>query len=100
MQAYGCENCGRFGEALQQEALAGRGTLLASAVVHLHADKSRAAPFTVVKVALDTGPVVRSLLAPDCAEVAPGQRLVTTLVEVGRSESGEPVMDLRFTADA
>ena len=98
MQTYGCEMCGRHGEALTSCQLAGRGTLLAEAVVHLHADKSRAAPFTVVKIQLDDGPVVRSLLATQSAAVLPGQRLVATLETVDRTSVGEPILDLRFTS--
>jgi hypothetical protein len=74
------------------------GTLLAEAVVHLHADKNRPAPFTVVKVALDDGPVVRSLLADDSGRVSPGRRMFGKLVPVGQSETGETVLDLRFSA--
>ena len=54
---------GRHGTDLQPMTLSGRGTLLASTVVHLHADKARPAPFTIGKVALAEGPVVRTLLA-------------------------------------
>jgi uncharacterized protein len=96
MQTYGCERCGSHGNALTPQPLSPRGTLLASAVVHLHADKDRLTPFTIVKVALDDGPVVRTLLADDCGEVAPGQRLEAKLVPL-RRDDGEAVLDLRFT---
>jgi uncharacterized OB-fold protein len=97
MQTYGCERCGSHGNALRPEPLSTRGTLLASAVVHLHADKNRPAPFTIVEVALDDGPVVRSLLAEDGGDVAPGQRMSAKLVPVQRGD-GETVFDLRFIA--
>ncbi|WP_143278851.1 hypothetical protein [Bradyrhizobium sp. C9] len=97
MQTYGCERCGSHGGALTPCELSANGTLLAEATVHLHADKNRPAPFTIVKVALDDGPVIRTLLADGSAAVAPGQRVTGRLAAVGQSESGETVLDLRFS---
>lgn len=97
MQTYGCERCGSHGDALTPQALSTHGTLLASAVVHLHADKNRPAPFTIVKVALDDGPVVRTLLADDSSEIALGQRMKAKLVPVAQGD-GDTAFDLRFTA--
>lgn len=98
MQAYGCEKCGRDQEALTPALLDGTGSLMASARVLLHASKDRTAPFVVVAVKLDGGPVVRTLLLGDRDTALPiGARLQACLTEVGRSDSGEPVMDLRFT---
>jgi uncharacterized OB-fold protein len=98
MQTYGCEQCGRHGDALMPCLLSASGTLLAEAVVHLHADKNRPTPFTVVKVALDDGPVIRSLLADDGDVISPGHRMAAKLVPVRQSETGETVLDLRFSA--
>jgi len=51
----------------------------------------------VVSVRLDDGPVVRTLLAEDSEAVLPvGAAMHARLVEVGRAESGEPIVDLRF----
>ncbi|WP_143278187.1 hypothetical protein [Bradyrhizobium sp. UFLA03-84] len=97
MQTYGCERCGSYGDALTPCELSAEGTLLAEATVHLHADKNRLAPFTIVKVALDDGPVIRTLLADDSAPVAPGQRVTGRLVPTTQNESGETVLDLRFS---
>lgn len=96
MQTYGCERCGSHGDALTPCELSATGKLLAEATVHLHADKNRPPPFTIVKVALDDGPVIRTLLADDSAAVASGQRVTGKLVPV-QSESGETVLDLRFS---
>jgi hypothetical protein len=97
MQTYGCEKCGRHGDALQPKALSGSGRVVALATVHLHAGKGRAAPFTVATIALDDGPVLRTLLAAQCErDVKPGARVVTTLVPVTR-EDGTSALDLRFT---
>jgi len=98
MQTYGCEVCGRSGDALQPALLDGRGALVASARVLLHANKDRTAPFVVVSVKLADGPVVRTLLAQDTTERLPiGQPVQACLVEVGRSEAGDAIVDLRFT---
>lgn len=97
MQRYGCERCGRRGEALSEAMLAGRGALVASARVMLHAGTGRQAPFVVVSVKLDDGPVLRTLLAEDTDTVLPvGQPMQACLVEVGRSDAGESLVDLRF----
>ena len=93
MQTYGCERCG--GTNLAPRVLSGRGKLLASARIHLHAGKNRQAPFTVVSVALDDGPIVRTLLEAD-ADVHPGDRMVTVLAPVLDAE-GAHRLDLRFT---
>ncbi len=95
MQTYGCEACGATGEALAPALLSGRGRLVASARVMLHARKDREPPFTVVTVKLDDGPVLRTLL--DCNPDAPlpvGQPLCATLTEV-TGPAGQ-ALDLRF----
>lgn len=97
MQTYGCEKCGSVGEALTPTLLDGKGTLVASARVLIHVRQDRQAPFVIVSVKLDAGPVVRTLLAEDTTERLPvGLPMQARLVEVGKSESGEPLMDLRF----
>lgn len=98
MQTYGCEKCGARGDALTPAALPARGSLVASARVLLHAAKDRQPPFVVVSVRLDDGPVLRTLLDQDSQATLPiGAPLRGCLVEVGRSEAGDPLLDLRFT---
>ena|SRR5882757_4868385 len=97
MQTYGCERCGSHGDAVIPQGISTHGTLLASAVVQVHADQNRPVPFTIVKVALDDGPVVRTLLSDDCGDIAPGQRMQAKLAPL-HHDDGEPVYDLRFTA--
>ena len=93
MQSFGCERCGSID--LKPRTLAGHGRLLASARVHLYAGKHREAPFTVGSIALEDGPIVRTLLVDDEKPFRVGDRLVTTFVEV-RDAEGNPKRDLRF----
>jgi uncharacterized OB-fold protein len=93
LQRYGCERCGSVD--LAPRTLSGTGKLLASARVHLHAGKTREAPFTVGSIALDDGPIVRTLIEEDGAPLHPGDRMVTTLAPVIDDE-GAPRLDLRF----
>lgn len=105
LQTYGCEVCGRTGDALQPIALSGGGTLIASATVHIHAGrtppakadvKPHAAPFTIGSIKLDDGPTVRTLLVDvDERALKPGQRMVSKLVSVG--SGAQTIVDLRFT---
>lgn len=96
MQTYGCEKCGST--ELVPVDLAGRGRLVASARVLLHARPDRQPPFVVISVRLDDGPVVRTLLAQDTEKVlAADTPMTASLVQVATTESGEPVADLRFS---
>ena len=95
MQTYGCEKCGRHGGDLSPVTLSGRGTLLASATVHMHMGKGRQAPFLVGSIELDDGPMVRTLIVESDDKLAPGDIMLTTLVPVTVGEDGE-CLDLRF----
>jgi uncharacterized OB-fold protein len=96
-QSYGCERCGRTN--LRKRALTGRGKLLASARVHLHASKTREAPFTVGAITLDDGPIVRTLLVDDDKPFRPGDTVVTMLA-AARDADGNEKLDLRFQREA
>jgi uncharacterized protein len=100
LQHYGCEQCGAPGDALHPHALSGRGTLDASAPVHLHSRPGRQAPFTVVAVHLHDGPRVRTLLGAGttAGNVVSGAEMVATLEEVvvPGSEPAATALDLRF----
>ena len=93
MQNFGCERCGRTD--MKSRALTGRGKLIASARVHLHAGKHRTAPFTVGSIRLEDGPIVRTLLIEDDRPFHPGDAVVTSLIEV-RDAEGDTKRDLRF----
>jgi uncharacterized OB-fold protein len=95
LQTYGCERCGST--KLVPHALSGAGRLIASAWVHLHAGKNRQAPFTVGTIALDDGPMVRTLIVEEGDRtLEPGTRMVTCLAGVTDAEGAEK-RDLRFT---
>lgn len=96
LQIYGCEKCG--GLDIAPRAIGGAGRLLASAVVHLHAGKGRTAPFTVGAIALDDGPIVRTLIAEGVGPLTVGQRMATVLEPVEGPE-GEARLDLRFAPE-
>lgn len=96
LQRYGCEKCGSL--ELSPRTLSGTGRLLASARVHLHAGKGREAPFTAGSVALDDGPIVRTLIEGDEGGLRPGARMVTALAPVHDAD-GAPRLDLRFVLD-
>jgi uncharacterized OB-fold protein len=101
MQRYGCEKCGKTGDALTPTLLEGEGTLVASSRVLMHARKDRQAPFVVLSVKLKGGPVVRTLLAEDTDKFLPaGLRLKACLVEVDGPGDGEKRLDLRFAPAA
>ena len=97
LQRYGCERCGSLD--LQPKVLSGAGSLLASARVHLHPGKGREAPFTVGAIALDDGPIVRTLIEDGGAPPRPGDRMVTMLAPAADPE-GAPRLDLRFAPGA
>ena len=54
------------------------------------------APFTIGKIMLADGPVVRTLLVDAAREVEPGTAMATTLVAVGTGDDGQAILDLRF----
>lgn len=95
MQQYGCERCGATN--LERFAIAGRGRLIASAKVWLHAAPERQAPFTVGSVITDDGAVVRALLDDSCADSLHPGDVVTTLLVADR-RGGQDTQDLRFGA--
>ncbi len=99
-QLYGCERCGRHGDDLRPVQLGGRGRLLASSVVHMHAAAYPVAPFTVVEVELEEGVVTRGLLAADqVANLKPGT-LLRSILQAEPADDGSEVLDLRFAINA
>jgi uncharacterized OB-fold protein len=96
-QRYGCERCG--GIDLAPRVLSGAGVMLASARVHLHAGKTREAPFTVGAVVLDDGPIVRTLIEDSGEVPRSGDRMTTALVPAADAE-GAPRLDLRFVRES
>jgi uncharacterized OB-fold protein len=102
MQAFGCERCGRSGESLKPFALSGRGRLVTSSLVHMHADAKREAPFVVGTIALDEGPVVRTLLTAKSEPFvgAAPLRVFAMPVPVKSGDEGSEYLDLRFQIES
>jgi uncharacterized OB-fold protein len=98
MQTFGCERCGKFGAALQPLLLQGRGELRSAATVHVHADAARPAPFVIGTIALDDGPVIRTLLIPPVTDYATSGIRVEAVLSPVEIEDGEQALDLRFRA--
>jgi len=84
-EPIGCEGCGLPARDLELAKISAAGVVTAHALVHQHAQPEPTAPFVVVEVKLDAGPVVRALLR-DGADV---------VVEIG-SRVGGRVEDERF----
>lgn len=98
-QAFGCERCGAVGDDLEPSAFTGRGTVLASAVVHLHRGRDIAAPFTVAAIQLAEGPTVRGVMDTN-GHVAQGTRVAA--VGLRRPDVEDPaveVTELRFRTE-
>lgn len=93
-QHYGCERCGA--SDLEDVALAPLGTVIASSVVHIHAQPVPATPFAMAEVKLDGGPVVRARLG-NCGFDPHGLRVHGVLRETER-ESG--ILEFQFEVDA
>ncbi|PLS23439.1 Zn-ribbon domain-containing OB-fold protein [Neptunicoccus cionae] len=94
MQNYGCEECGST--ELAPKTLTGRGTLIASALVHMPVGTEYKEPFVVGSIQTEDGAILRSLLdAPADAALTPGMTMVAKLTLETRPNRGE--YDLRFT---
>jgi uncharacterized protein len=95
MQHFGCEKCGRMGTALKPISLSGVGQLVSSCVVRVHADPNRIAPFIVGAIALDEGPVIRTILVGEVPVNPRAVRVEAVLVPSVDGDESQP-LDLRF----
>ena len=96
MQTFGCERCGKSSTALKPRNLRGVGRLMNSTIVHMHADKRRTPPFAIGTIALDDGPVIRTLLVEITDAVVGVQPRVQAVLMPVSSEDGSRALDLRF----
>ena len=81
-EPFACERCGALREELVDTECDSAGSVRAIAVVHRHARKEPATPFTVVEVELDAGPVIRAQLVGTDLELASiGSRVAGTLID-------------------
>jgi len=92
--AYGCERCGRAGDATAEVQLEPRGTLTALATVRVHTKLPT--PYSLGRVTLDDGPVLDVRLDDD-ARLAIGSRVRARLVSVS-DPSGE-ALECRFALE-
>jgi uncharacterized protein len=96
MQRLGCEKCGAPGAELAETMLSGSGRLRAHSQVHLHARPYPKAPFTVLEIALDDGPLIRALLdRPTDAGLQNGERMVAAIVHEMRGDSEVDLLRFR-----
>ena len=81
-EPFACERCGALREEHVDIECDSAGRVRAIAVVHRHARKEPATPFTVVEVELDAGPVIRAQLVGTDLELASiGSRVAGTLID-------------------
>lgn len=73
LQPLGCERCGA--PRLEPQGLDSEGLVVALAEVHVHPDRSRTTPFTVVVVLLDCGVHIRALASDARGTVTTGTRV-------------------------
>jgi hypothetical protein len=86
--AIGCDACGAGEDGLEAIEIEARGTVQAVATVHV-------GTFTVVEVELDTGPLIRAVLAPD-ADVSIGDRVAAGWMVNQQDEDGRDVVEPAF----
>jgi uncharacterized OB-fold protein len=81
-EPFACERCGALRVEHVDTECDSTGRVRAIAVVHRHARKEPATPFTVVEVELDAGPVIRTQLVGSHLELASiGSRVSGSLIE-------------------
>lgn len=95
---YGCEVCGSSGDAVVEERLAGHGRLLAFVTTNHANQRDIPVPYTVASIALDSGPVIRSLMIKPTDEgLKVGDVVEAVIVEGNRGASaGQSVPEIRF----
>ncbi|MCJ0907221.1 OB-fold domain-containing protein [Rhodococcus sp. ARC_M6] len=73
VQHFGCEQCGAYGDDLEEFVLSGDGTVLEIVNVYRHPDSSLTVPAVIGSIELIEGPVIRvRLTSPD---LQPGSRV-------------------------
>ena len=95
---YGCESCGKSGDAISVENLAGRGRLRAFVTTNHANQRNIPVPYTVASIELEGGPVIRALMVQPGGE---GIRVNDTVEAViitraAIDPAAEPVQELWF----
>jgi len=99
-QRLGCDRCGAHGDRIEIVEVAARGVLRAFATAHRAQRPEGAEPLVVGTVMLDAGPVFEAVLDAREEALAVGQRVDGRLVESGRDDAGQIVLDCRFAPEA
>lgn len=93
----GCERCGRHGDDLLPATLSAKGVLVSSAIVYRSANGNYPAPYAVCRVTLESGIVVRGLMADLSASGArPGSAVSGALMPQAVLDGA---CDLRFVVE-
>jgi uncharacterized protein len=87
----GCEICGAPVEQFVPKSLKGNGIVFAVAEVHL-----AQAPFTVVEIVLEDGPLIRGIVHPDSVRPQIGDRVSARWNVVDHDGEGSEVVEPGF----
>jgi uncharacterized OB-fold protein len=91
----GCDVCGASEEQLEKVELPTSGLLHSIATVHLHQGKS-GAPFSIAEIKLDTGPLIRAMVAQGVSQLRVGDRVVGTWQLLHLDDDGNEVVEPAF----
>jgi hypothetical protein len=89
----GCERCGAAGDQLESVPLPAEGTTFSFATVHRQ-PRGDGAPYTILEILLDSGPLIRGLSASD--NVAIGQRVRAAWRRREVDEAGNDIVEPVF----
>jgi uncharacterized OB-fold protein len=93
--SIGCDVCGAPEALLEPTALEARGVVHSIATVHLHRGEP-AAPFAVAEIQLDSGPLIRAMVASEASDLAIGDRVSAVWVVANVDEAGDETVEPGF----
>ena len=94
---YGCESCGGGPELLKITELPAKGKLLAYAAAHQHIRPDGEKPLFIGEITLENGPdITAGLDVKNENEIENCEKVVGRLIEIGKNENGEEIVDLFF----
>lgn len=100
-QPFGCVKCGAVPSPDEDVHMEPIGELLSFATVYQHHGGDIHAPFVLGEIRLGGGPTIRAAMTEGTAgeSLKTGMRVRGVLQPVGKSATGEAVLELRFQAD-